>query len=175
MLITVIYSFIPEFIPSLILKLGDRPFIYWLTYVYVGIALARNEFMKANPFFVFTLLLIPVELYNFQSPSSYLRLTILVSSILTTAYIVQQKWLDDSNLSTIKNIISKIGQNTMIIFVSNPIIILLIEKATPNDVLHKEYNHLYTFLFSVLTTTVILFYSLSFKARNYILSRLLIK
>lgn len=158
-LITAIYSYQPEIIPEFTIKLGDRPFLFWMIYVYVGISLARNEFKKISVCYVLTILLIPVELYLFESPSPYLRLSILFSTILACSYIIQQKNLI-LNTSKVGTIISHIGQNTMIIFLSNPIIIILFNQFIPYELLHNEHNYLYSLIISLITSIVIIVISL---------------
>jgi hypothetical protein len=153
-LITIIYSFFPENIPSVILKLGDRPFIFWIIYVYIGIELARNNIYKIPNWLIVTLLLIPIEHHFNKGASAYIRPSILLSSILTTIIIVQKKWEIHSSL--IRSIIHTVGQNTMIIFISNPIIIILFNLFIPEKLLHQQYGIVNNILIPFFTSITII-------------------
>lgn len=125
----IIRGYFPLLLPEAILKLGDRPFLYWLPYVYVGIALAREQLPKLSIWGVFSLLLIPIEFYWLEiigtNHSHYITLCVLVSSILTTISVIQSKF--STKHKRIEKLINFTGQNTLTIFVLNPLVIYLLE------------------------------------------------
>jgi surface polysaccharide O-acyltransferase-like enzyme len=110
--------------PIILSKIGERPFIFWLPYVFIGIGLARNEVIRLPLWSCIALFLIPIEAYITGTDSGfpYLYFSILISSIIFCVSLLQ------SNIPSGKNFLSKsllyIGSNTMTIFVSNPIIIM---------------------------------------------------
>ena len=123
-LMLLVYSYQVISIPTSLLKLGDRPFVFWVPYVFLGIALARNVLFKIPAYTLFLLLLIPVEFFYIYSNSEYLRISIYVAASLSCAYFIQNPITITSTL--LGKAIQFVGENTLIIFVSNPLIILII-------------------------------------------------
>ncbi len=118
-------------LPDMIQKLGDRPFIFWIPYVFLGLMLARNADKQFSWLFCLLLALIPLEFifYNWSglNHSPYVTPGILIASsalvlpCLSTKSRQRQKipnWLSFS--------VKCIGANTMTIFVSNPLIIKIL-------------------------------------------------
>lgn len=123
----VIHGYYEPFVPEIILKIGDRPFVYWLPYVYMGIFLSKNQTLKIPIIFSFAVLLIPIEFFVMKklnlSHSAYLTPIVLLSSLLFCVSILQNK-IEIKN-EYIIDFISYIGKNTMTIFVANPLVILV--------------------------------------------------
>lgn len=121
-------SFYPEYFPSTYYKLGDRPFYLWIPYVFAGIGLARNEFIKINRLLAFSILLIPLEYYLFDIESPYIRISILVSTILLVVSFIQHPFTIKNN--AVNSFFNLIGSNTMTLFIANPLIMITFEKVT---------------------------------------------
>lgn len=128
----IIYGYFDYLIPGIISKLGDRPFVFWIPYVFVGIALTRQKIRMFNIFWILTLLLIPLEssFFGFDR-SAYINPSVLISSIILCITILPKSIKPNANFS---KIISFIGKNTMIIFVVNPIVIILLNSIIPNHI-----------------------------------------
>lgn len=132
-IIYILLSYHYKVIPTTIGKISTRPFIYWIPYVFAGIAFARMEIKKLPPVFAFTVLLMPVEIYILNKLGIaymvYITPITLIASILTCGYFLQASLhIENKNVN---QIVSFIGQNTMTIFVSNPLIILLLKLVIP--------------------------------------------
>jgi hypothetical protein len=123
----IIYGYFESFVPEVFLKIGDRPFVFWLPYVYMGIFLCKNQNLKIPIMFSFTVLLIPVEFFVMKklnlSHSVYSTPIVLLSSLLSCASLLQNR-IEIKNEYILK-FIGYIGKNTMTIFVANPLVILL--------------------------------------------------
>ncbi len=142
------YSYYYDALPLILNKIGARPFIFWIPYVFLGIALARNTVNKISRFFLIAPLLIALEFFilnklNLQH-SPYITIGVLVASILFSVSILHIKSIEIKE--RLKNFIDFIGSNTLIIFVSNPLIILALER-----ILHLEKV---SSLISILPTSV---------------------
>lgn len=156
--ITIIILYILEgyfynLFPDMILKLSDRPFVFWIPYVFAGIALTKQKTKKLNPLFISTLLLIPIEslLMGFDRPSAYVTFSVLIASIILCLTILP---MNINTTPVLDKIISHIGKNTMIIFVANPIVILLLDLAIPNDIFSNSI--IWKIIESFLTTSLII-------------------
>ncbi len=123
-----VFGYCESFLPEIILKLGDRPFIFWIPYMYLGIFLSKNQTLKIPIIFSLTVCLIPIEFFILKnlnlSHSYYITPLVLLSSLLSCSSLLQNK-IDIKN-KYILNIIDYIGKSTMTIFVCNPLVILLI-------------------------------------------------
>ena len=120
---------------SIVSKLSDRIFIYWLPYAILGILLYRNiDLFKniANKLILFTIFLIPTEFFIFNYfnivHSSYVLVSILVSSSLIAIYFIVneniiKKYLPDY----LKKLSIYISNKTLGIFVLNPLFIFLLK------------------------------------------------
>ncbi len=123
------FNYNNAFLPEIIQKLGDRMFIYWLPYVFIGIALARNEIIQLPiAFSLFDSMPSQLNFYFLNHlnsyPSPYVTATVLFTSILFTVSLIQKNIKIRSH--RIKNIVRYIGQNTLTIFVANPLVILFL-------------------------------------------------
>jgi hypothetical protein len=135
-LLYIYYGYFSDSIPNVVKKLGDRPFIFWIPYVYIGTALAKEKLRKiklSNSFFI---LLIPIESicidYFTQDHFGYLTPVVLLSSILFTVAILQSPIKFKSE--RINNLITFIGKNTLTIFVSNPLVIIVLKLIIPQPI-----------------------------------------
>ncbi|WP_420828436.1 acyltransferase family protein [Maribacter zhoushanensis] len=122
------FEFYFYMLPEMIVKLGYRPFYFWIIYVFIGISLARNPSKKISTIFLFSPIILGLELfylgkYNFEH-FDYITLGTLIFSSLFCAFFTQKKPLNYTE--KINKLISFIGQNTLIIFVSNPLVIILL-------------------------------------------------
>lgn len=132
-----IYGYNFEILPNIILKLGDRPFLFWIPYVFVGIAYAKVSIPKISSVFIFSILLISIEFsilkfYN-MGHSHYITPAVLISSSLFCLSILQSN-LQLKNELIVKSI-NYIGRNTMTIFVANPLIVLFLSKMIPKNLI----------------------------------------
>jgi hypothetical protein len=119
-------------LPDLILKLDDRPFIFWIPYVFLGLMLARNENKRFSWLFCLLLILIPIEfaIYNWSGlkHSPYVTPGILIASSALALPFLSAK--SSQNYKKIPRwlsfLVRCIGANTMTIFVANPLIIKIL-------------------------------------------------
>jgi surface polysaccharide O-acyltransferase-like enzyme len=129
------YGYFYNTIPDIIKKIGDRPFIFWLPYVFIGISIANLKIKKISIFNVFILFLIPLESFILNylkyKHDAYITLGVLIESIIVSTALVQNPIKIKSE--RISNIITYIGKNTMTIFVANPIVILLLNLVIPKN------------------------------------------
>lgn len=136
-LIYIVYGYFGELIPISVTKLGDRPFIFWIPYVFTGIGLSRNEIKKISPVYSLILFSIVVEAHllkdNNITLSDYIRPMVLIASIVFCIALLQ------NNISIkndkLRSIIQYIGKNTMTLFVANPLVIILLQKIIPNQLI----------------------------------------
>lgn len=133
------YEFYYATIPVQILKLGGRPFYFWLPYLLIGIGLARNDIKKLSPWFALAPFLIGIEFYVLKSLHLrylvYITLGVVVCSVLFCVSILNNDSIQISQ--KIKDAIQFIGSNTLTIFVSNPLIVILIEKVIATNALNE--------------------------------------
>src|SRR5690606_8778695 len=87
------YAFYYDRLPELIKKLGDRPFIFWIPYVLIGISLAHKPIRRLSSIYAVILLIIPLELLIFEyynvDRSAYITLGVLLSSVIFCVTILQ--------------------------------------------------------------------------------------
>lgn len=125
----VYWGYYYDIIPELLKKLGDRPFIFWLPYVFCGIALANNTFIRLPLIYICFVFLIPLEFYFLEqfalSHSAYITPGILVGSVLFCGTILQNSISITSE--KVRAVITYMGNNTMIIFLANPVVIFLLQ------------------------------------------------
>lgn len=124
-------GYFPELAPSSFMKMGHRAFLFWIPYVFTGIALSRNEIKKISPVCSLIIVLIIIEAYLLKNLntvfSEYVRPMVLLSSIVFCIALLQ-KSIEIKN-NKLNNIIKYIGKNTMTIFVSNPLVIIIFSKV----------------------------------------------
>jgi fucose 4-O-acetylase-like acetyltransferase len=114
--------------------IGDRLFLYWLPYVFLGVAFARGyprPFPKLLPFAVVLLLTVPSE-YSVLAAidgggAVYLQPSTVLGSIALLIAISPRlsfnKPYSFPSVPWIGKVVSHIGQNSFIIFVMNPLIL----------------------------------------------------
>jgi hypothetical protein len=111
-------------------KLGDRLFIYWLPYVFLGGYAARSNLFNLPSTYIslgiFSVFLIPIEAYYLQekgmADNPYILPTVLIASALLVTGVMNFRFkLQDKRYLT--QTISYVGENTLGIFCSNPLII----------------------------------------------------
>lgn len=120
---------------SIISKLSDRIFIYWVPYAILGILLYRNiDLFRniSNKFIIFSIILILVEFFIFNYlnmvHSPYVLCSVLVSSSLIAIYFILneniiKKYLPDY----LKKLSIYISDKTLGIFVLNPLFIFFLK------------------------------------------------
>lgn len=125
--IYIIVGYFESFLPEIILKLDNRPFLYWIPYVFAGLFLSKNQMFKIPIIFSFTVFLIPIEYFLLKKMnilhSPYITPVVLIGSLLSSSSILHNK-IDIKN-KFVLNTISYLGKNTLTIFVANPLIIVL--------------------------------------------------
>lgn len=57
-----IYAYAGD-LPNFVDKLGDRPFVFWIPYVFIGMTLAQGKIVKLSYWWLFLVLLIPKYFY----------------------------------------------------------------------------------------------------------------
>jgi surface polysaccharide O-acyltransferase-like enzyme len=142
-LVILIYFYFGYFyatIPDGIKKLGDRPFVFWIPYVFIGIAIANQRIKKISIFNAFILLLIPLESFilNYLNldHDAYVTPSVLLASIVFSVALLQNPLTIKSQ--RISNIITFVGRNTMTIFVANPAIIMLLSSIIPKNIFQSS-------------------------------------
>jgi surface polysaccharide O-acyltransferase-like enzyme len=134
--IYIYYGFFYNTIPDFIKKLGGRPFVFWIPYVFIGISIANQKIKKIRIINAFILLLIPLESFILNyfeyDHDAYITPGVLVASILFTVAILLNPIKIKSE--QIGNIITLIGKNTMTIFVANPLIIMILSSIIPKNI-----------------------------------------
>jgi len=139
-LIYVYFGYFYNTIPDSIKKLGDRPFVFWLPYVFIGISMANQKIKKISIYNALILLLIPIESFVLQyfdcEHDAYITPGVLLASVLFTVAMLQNNMVIKSERIT--NFISFIGKNTMTIFVVNPLIIMLLSSIIPEKIFQNS-------------------------------------
>ncbi|WP_282074640.1 acyltransferase family protein [Maribacter aquivivus] len=129
-LIYLVFEFYLNMVPEVFKKLGYRPFYFWIPYVFLGIALARKKIKSFSIIFIISPLLIGLELYVLRKNNighfDYITLGTLLFSILFCGIFLK---LESFNLSEkLNTLIDFIAKNTLVIFVSNPLLIIVLKK-----------------------------------------------
>ena len=120
---------------SIVSKLSDRIFIYWVPYAILGVLLYRNiDLFKniSNKFIIFSIILIPIEFFIFNYlnivHSPYVIFSVLVSSSLIAIYFIVNENIIKISLPNYLKILSiYISNKTLGIFVLNPLFIFLLK------------------------------------------------
>lgn len=119
---------------SIVGKISDRAFVYWLPYVVLGITFAHNKdaiFKVPVWLAVISVALIPLEVYlHPEDASPYLFPSVFLVAIL----IANSAFSHSLNYSEMSegagNVIQNIAQNTLGIFCINPLIIAFFPRLT---------------------------------------------
>lgn len=152
-----IWGYCYSSLPAFIMKIGDRPFIFWIAYVFVGFMLAGEKHIIVNIILGGFVLLIPVEAFLLDryslDHSPYLTPIILLSSILFCLAMFQVKSLNVH--SGFGKVISYIGKNTMTIFVANPLVIYVLSLFIIQNSLGPP-SLLAKIVFPILSTIIVL-------------------
>lgn len=162
-LVYIFYGYFYNSIPESVKKLGDRPFVFWLPYVFIGISMANQKIKKISVLNAFVLLLIPIESFILKyldcEHDAYITPAVLLASIVFTVAILQNDIIIKSE--RINNIISFIGKNTMTIFVANPLIIMLLGSIIPETMVQNSilWQLFLPFLSSFIVLCICLFVS----------------
>ncbi|QMU27436.1 acyltransferase family protein [Adhaeribacter radiodurans] len=132
-IIFVIYGYWYHVMPTFIKSLGDRPVVFWIVFAILGIHLARNPNFKGHWVCCLGVILIPLEFWflnaNRFEHSAYITPAVLISSSLLIYGFVRLPIRLDAN-SFYGRSVKYVGQNTMTIFVMNPLVITLLEPFT---------------------------------------------
>jgi len=120
---------------SAVSKLNDRPFIYWLPLVMLGIVFANVGFFKIKiPAFVAiaSVLLIILEKYLYPNLSSpHLMPSVFIVTLILTNTAFKAK-VDYEKLNPVLgNTIRNIAENTLGIFCLNPLVNMLLSPVLP--------------------------------------------
>lgn len=125
-------TYAPELVPHVLAKISDRLIVYWVPYALLGVVMAHDKHNHINSGFmrnisVFVVLLIPCEYifsYRLTHPiSEYLRISILLASYITLPILLSKS---ENINGRFGSMLSCFGSHSMTLFVSNPLIILLI-------------------------------------------------
>jgi surface polysaccharide O-acyltransferase-like enzyme len=138
-LIYILYGYSYELFPSFIKKIDLRPFIYWIPYVYFGIYLNTSKLPKSKAIIILLPLFIGIEFLILnqldKEYSYYITPITLIVSILFTINILNLK-LETFNKKTEK-LIEFIANNTLVIFISNPLFVIIAKKILSTTGLKK--------------------------------------
>lgn len=151
---------------SIVSKISDRFFIYWIPYVILGILLQRNINLfnninsKYNLFFIF---LIPIEFYFFDNlnikHSPYILTSVLIASSLISIYfLTNDKTIQKFMTKKISEFSIYISKKTLGIFVLNPFFVFLLK---PYFSIIQTNNIILDFII-VLIFTIVVFISCLF-------------
>ncbi|WP_460911821.1 acyltransferase family protein [Spirosoma areae] len=133
-----IVSYSPLFTINIVNKLGHRPFIYWLPYVFIGILYANRSTIKqvSVPLLVGTLapILIPLEFFVFyphvRTSSPYLSPGVFIAASLLWAAVMSQTGNSILSKLWLSNLVTILGRNTLGIFCLNPLVIIALSPIT---------------------------------------------
>lgn len=125
--IYVIYGYYYEILSEFLEKIGIKPFIFWIPYVFLGIHLSNLKISKVNKFWLFIPLLIGLEFFIIEyfkkNHSVYITPMVLFASSFLVVFVL------NSNSFKFPDVIEKwikfIASNTLVIFVVNPLLILI--------------------------------------------------
>lgn len=125
-------AYFPDMFSASWFKLGDRFFIYWIPYVFLGIYLARNRHYFAPAITCWVLLLIPFEtifLRNIKiNFSAYVMPSVLIGSTFLISSVLNRKLPEWLVFNSARKLFHLVGSNTMGIFVMNPLVIMVCSK-----------------------------------------------
>ncbi|WP_460312838.1 acyltransferase family protein [Aliiglaciecola aliphaticivorans] len=137
-------------------KVSDRPFWFWVPYVLCGIIIAQNNTLNYPIYLIAGVLFIPVEFYFLEnsgvSHSPYITLSVMVSSCIFVLPFFSKK-IKLSNL--IEKIARKLGENTLIIFVANPLVIITLDSIFTFKI--NNFKVLVSFITCAIVITICLF------------------
>ena len=134
MLLFITFGYFDTFFPEIIWKIGDRFFVYWIPYAFWGIYLAREPQLSFSFWGCLSVLLIPLEFLLLKGTdpmfSQYVSPSVFLASILITGPFLLRRSNDFSAWQ--KKLSSFIGNNTMTVFVANPIVIIVVSTCIHN-------------------------------------------
>jgi surface polysaccharide O-acyltransferase-like enzyme len=129
-LVYFIYGYFAKYLPQVLLVIGNRFFIYWIPYVFLGIYLSKRNLIKIPLSFSFCICLIPCEVFFLKylniKYDVYITIIIFLSSSLLCLSILKNNHFNKNTLFT--RLITYLGSNTLIIFIANPIVIFILKK-----------------------------------------------
>jgi surface polysaccharide O-acyltransferase-like enzyme len=136
----ILFEFNLNNIPIILNKLGYRPIYFWVPYIFLGIKLARNNIKSISSIFILSPLLIGLELFILRKNNiihfDYITLGTLTFSVLFCISFLKFKNLNFSEKSN--KLIDFIGKNTLIIFVSNPLLIMALKQLIQYSGIYNE-------------------------------------
>lgn len=157
LILYVVWSYFNYNLPTIFTKLGDKLFIFWIPYLFLAISLARNELKKINLFYSLLVFLIPIEFFIINNLcfgfASRITLSVfLVAHLLSVAIF-------KNNLNFIpepmKKIITLIAKNSFVIYLTNPLIIIILEFVIPKNIFPD--NFIFQFILPLFSTLLIMF------------------
>lgn len=158
-LIYLVWNYSFDVLPEPLKKLGFRPFYFWLPYVFLGMAMAKDEVSKVPLWFAVSPLFLAVELLVLRrmdlSHMDYITLSVLVFSMLFCLALLKSRTILIPE--RINNLLGFVGRNTLIIFVSNPLVIILINKMLEVGMVKEELNLFPLWIKVVLSFITIIF------------------
>jgi fucose 4-O-acetylase-like acetyltransferase len=155
------WGYFSDIIPDNILKISDRPFIYWVPYVFVGIGLAKNEIKTVKLYFALSVIFIAIELSYLEifkiKHSSYLNPSVILGSILFFLSIFKNEFIEKKRI--LEKTIHYIGSKTLTVFVANPLVIFILKFLIPAYIFEIT-KQLGIFFSPLLSTFIILLFCL---------------
>jgi hypothetical protein len=140
-------------------KIGDRPFIYWIPYVILGITHAhRNIFPVKIPLVLgltsTALIAMEFHWFNLREVSIYLHPSVFISSFILLSYLALNVGYSSLN-RPIAWVIQITAKNTLGIFCLNPLVILLLLPILRSHAWFLKFNGA-SFVAPILSTVIIL-------------------
>jgi hypothetical protein len=146
---------------KIIFGINDRLFIYWISYLVLGLSLYRG-YIIAKPkllipaFLCLPLIILESEYWNGWSP--YLGVSVTLTSLCLLLGLAPQKQskqstLSDSKISLLGKLSDLIGQNTFPIFVSNVLFLKIVDATQqffslyPTELMTLLLRHIVVFSF----------------------------
>ena len=160
----ILYGYFEFLLPNILLKIGERAFLFWIPSVFVGIAMVHGKMIKIPLIMALSIFLIPLEssiLHHFNLHHfNHITPIVLMSSILFCVSIMQKEFFIKTKLKAVAHkILSYIATNTIVIFVLNPMIIVFLLKFNFFNYFH--FSYLGNLIAGSIMTIIITFFCLA--------------
>lgn len=112
--------------------IGDRPFIYWIPYVVMGIALARGQFRSVPGLAIVAVLLLlaaPFETAHNGEGRSYLAFTVTIGSLLLLVAAAAADRAAPAAPGPLAKAVAAVGQNSFAIYVANVAMLEVLDRT----------------------------------------------
>ncbi|HSD06046.1 acyltransferase family protein [Flavobacterium sp.] len=160
----ILYGYFEFLLPNILLKIGERAFLFWIPSVFVGIAMVHGKMIKIPLVMAVSILLIPLEssiLHQFNYHHfNHITPIVLISSILFCVSIMQKEHLIKTKLKKVSHrVLTYIATHTIVIFILNPMIIVFLLKFNFFNYFH--FSYLENLIAGSVMTIIITFFCLA--------------